>query len=172
MRLYPYASFVVLALFLWSGRTAGAGEGGEEAAAQPKEATSGTDQQLGDRLERIEKAFEDLGARMDALEKSVSPQPGSSSAAPAGPQGPSPPPVGVAPPTKEAVRDLWKNMKRGITPDQVEHILGPPTHTMEVDAKTVWYYHYENIGGGSVVFQPDGKVIDWQKPPLGWWKLW
>jgi len=122
-------------------------------------------------LQNLQKEIEALGAKIEQLEKSLSGQPPAGPTAPAQPQGTVRAPFEAAPP-KEVVRELWKNIEKGNTEDQVEKILGPPEITMKVDSRTVWYYHYANIGGGSVVFRKDGKVIDWQKPPFGWWKLW
>jgi len=172
MRLSPSAPVLILALFLCTARTAG-GEGSESAAGPvQQEGTSPSDQKMEDKLEKLEKAVEALGAKIDALEKSGAeqPAPGSSPTEEQPTSGALA--VGVTAQTKEAVRDLWRNIKKGITLDQVEQILGPPELTMQVDAKTVWYYYYENIGGGSVVFRQDGRVMNWQRPPFGWWKLW
>ena len=64
----------------------------------------------------------------------------------------------------------WSEVERGMSKAQVATLLGQPSRTMDVSARTVWYYQYSNLGNGSVVFAEDGSVIDWQRPPLGiWW---
>ena len=69
-----------------------------------------------------------------------------------------------------SIPQRWRTLKRGMTAEAVEALLGRPQRVMEVDTNTVWYYRYPNLGAGSVVFTPDRLVSGWQKPPFhGWW---
>ena len=70
------------------------------------------------------------------------------------------------------VHDLWQKLKQGMTMDQVEQTLGPPEFTEQRESETVWFYHYENIGNGSLTFRQDGSLVSWQGPPHGWWPFW
>jgi len=71
---------------------------------------------------------------------------------------------------KVSIPQRWRTLKRGMTADAVEALLGQPQRVIEVDSKVVWYYRYPNVGAGSVVFTPDKRVGGWQKPPFhGWW---
>jgi hypothetical protein len=66
--------------------------------------------------------------------------------------------------------ERWGDVKRGMSKAEVGTLLGQPDRTMDVSTRTVWYYQYNNMGSGSVVFADDGSVIDWQKPPFAtWW---
>ena len=75
-------------------------------------------------------------------------------------------PEGLSKTQEQAIRDRWKNLRRGMTPQEVESALGKPEQTMEVDRQTVWYYRYSGVGA-SVVFNREGHVSGWQKPPFG-----
>ena len=69
-----------------------------------------------------------------------------------------------------SISQRWRTLKRGMTAEAVEALLGLPQRVIEVDSKIVWYYRYPNIGAGSVVLNPDKRVSGWQKPPFhGWW---
>jgi hypothetical protein len=83
-----------------------------------------------------------------------------------------PPSTGTAAQTKGMVHDLWQKLKQGMTMDQVEQTLGPPEFTEQRESETVWFYHYENIGNGSLTFRQDGSLVSWQGPPHGWWPFW
>ena len=71
---------------------------------------------------------------------------------------------------KPSLPQRWRNLKRGMTAEAVEALLGLPQRVIEVDSKIVWYYRYPNVGAGSIVFTEEKRVSGWQKPPFhGWW---
>lgn len=67
------------------------------------------------------------------------------------------------------LKQQWESVKRGMTVQEVERLLGRPNRTADMSPKAIWYYSYPDAGNGSVVFV-QGTVIDWQSPPFnGWW---
>jgi hypothetical protein len=67
-------------------------------------------------------------------------------------------------------QERWRKIEHGMPVEQVEALLGPPQRTVKIEAKTLWYYSYPEIGSGSIVFVQDGGVVDWQPPPFSvWW---
>jgi hypothetical protein len=127
-------------------------------------------------MEELKRAVEKLDERLKNLEYRLSEEsaenPAKKEAAgqtvPAAPsrQSPQPQPKGLSKTQEQAIRDRWKDLRRGMTPQEVESVLGKPEQTMEVDRQIMWYYRYSGVGA-SVVFTPDGHVSGWQKPPFG-----
>jgi len=70
-----------------------------------------------------------------------------------------------------AVREGWKQVKSGLTQDQVKGLLGAPQRTFDLSGKLVWYYYYPADGSGSVMFDPAGRVIGYQAPPSSGFRL-
>jgi len=66
-----------------------------------------------------------------------------------------------------AVRQGWKQLKSGLTQDEVKGLLGAPQQTFTLSGKLVWYYYYPAIGGGSVMYDTTGHVVGHQSPPFG-----
>jgi hypothetical protein len=75
-------------------------------------------------------------------------------------------PEGLSKTQERAIRDRWKKMKRGLTEQETESLLGKPKNVVKVDNQMVWYYRYEGVGS-TVVFAQDGRVTGWQKPTFG-----
>ncbi len=84
-------------------------------------------------------------------------------------------PVAVAPAAAEPstagadVREHWREIRSGMSMDQVRATLGNPSHKLLIDGKQVWRYSYPNVGSGSVLFDSGGHAAGWQQPPRGWW---
>ena len=71
--------------------------------------------------------------------------------------------------TPETIREHWHSLERGMTDHTVNGLLGAPTRSFKLNNKLVWYYDYEEVGRGSVMFSEDGLVTDWQAPPKSHW---
>jgi hypothetical protein len=65
-----------------------------------------------------------------------------------------------------AVRQGWRQIKSGLTQDEVKELLGSPQQTFMLSGKLVWYYNYPAVGGGSVMLDTTGHVIGHQAPPF------
>jgi hypothetical protein len=89
----------------------------------------------------------------------------------AGVQALSPTEQATFPALRVSLRDQWRGVHRGMTREQVDGVLGPPTRVLEINSKPLWYYEY-SFGAGSVAFSQEGLVEDWQRPPLGSFGLW
>lgn len=66
----------------------------------------------------------------------------------------------------EAVRQGWKQLKSGLSQDEVKGLLGVPQKTFTLSGKLVWYYYYPAVGGGSVMYDTTGHVVGHQAPPF------
>jgi hypothetical protein len=55
----------------------------------------------------------------------------------------------------------WRDLKAGMTPEEVHRILGDPIKTID-GVKTFWYY--PNIYCGYVSFDEDGTLVRWSEP--------
>ena len=66
----------------------------------------------------------------------------------------------------DAVRQGWKQLKDGMSQDQVKGLLGVPPQTFMLSGKLVWYYNYPSVGSGSVMFDANGHVVGHQAPPF------
>jgi hypothetical protein len=133
-------------------------------------AESGEVPALRQEVRELKQVVERLDQRVERLEAQLSPQSKASSkdvgvtSSEAAPPPPAPTVSGAS------ARDHWHRIDHGMTPQEVEALLGRPQRTMTVNAKTVWYYVYPDVGAGSVVFAPDDGVDDWQTPPFNtWW---
>lgn len=69
----------------------------------------------------------------------------------------------------EALRTNWKQLQRGLSRTELNHLLGKPRSELTLDQQTLWYYRYPGIGGGSVILDSKGKVTGWQEPPFHGW---
>ena len=73
--------------------------------------------------------------------------------------------------TPADIKKSWHALKRGLTSQSVKVLLGEPSRSFKLNGDSpIWYYDYEGIGVGSVMFSNDGQVIGWQPPPSNW--LW
>ncbi len=66
----------------------------------------------------------------------------------------------------EELKTNWKKLQRGLSKTQLLQLLGNPDAKTRVNNQIIWYYVYPVIGRGSVMFDYDGKVSAWQKPPF------
>jgi hypothetical protein len=116
----------------------------------------------------LKQTVEQLAARVAAVERQLPPTsavPGTPGAADAPASEPT-----AAPPNEGALQDRWSQVGRGMTLAAIEALLGRPARTLHLENKTVWVYAYAGIGNGSIVFDVDGNVSDWQIPPFRqWW---
>lgn len=142
-------------------------------------------QKLRDAVDRLNRKVEQL-ERERSKDAQVTTTPSTRSGSP--PANPStaalplsqPPPQPQAPPARltasehgaVSLGDLWRSLHHGMREDQVSALLGPPTSKLKANSKPLWYYEYDGVGAGSVVFSQQGEVADWQRPPLGLWGLW
>jgi hypothetical protein len=123
-------------------------------------------------VSELKQVVQRLDQRVERLEAQRSPQSEASSTdvgvTPSKEEAAPPPPAPTV--SSASARDHWHRIDHGMTPQEVEALLGRPQRTMTVNAKTVWYYVYPDVGAGSVVFAPDDGVDDWQTPPFNtWW---
>jgi hypothetical protein len=149
------------------------------AARAENSETTGLRQEVTD----LKHIIQHLNERVEGLEKQLVPEPESGSQAAAPPATPAAQPssglfgtmfggAAAAAPAKpgESIRERWRQIDRGMTVQNVEALIGRPQRTMTVNLKTVWYYTYQEVGSGSIVFAQDGSVDDWQTPPFNtWW---
>jgi len=134
------------------------------ALTAPARAESKDVQALHQEIQELRGAVEGLDARVRALERQR-PEPAESRSGETATE----PPPGAPAVATPGLKDRWQSVKRGMTTQEVETLLGRPTRTMKLTPKTIWYYSYADIGNGSVVFTDDC-VSDWQSPPLNtWW---
>jgi len=134
------------------------------AGAAPAGAESKDVNALRQEIKELRGAVERLDGRVRVLEQQR-PEPAQSRSSETATE---PAPAAPASATP-GLRDRWQRVKRGMTTQEIEALLGRPTRTMKLTPKTIWYYSYTDIGNGSVVFTDDS-VIDWQSPPLNtWW---
>lgn len=132
--------------------------------AAPASANSADVNALRQEIKELRGAVERLDARVRVIEQQRSEPAESQSGASATGHPPAAPAVATP-----GLKDRWQSVKRGMTTQEIETLLGRPTRTMKLTPKTIWYYSYTDIGNGSVVFTDDS-VIDWQSPPLNtWW---
>ncbi|MDE2208515.1 MAG: hypothetical protein KGJ99_02180 [Betaproteobacteria bacterium] len=66
-----------------------------------------------------------------------------------------------------ALRANWSKIKEDLDAAAVTHLLGAPSKKFTLDGRTVWYYYYPGIGGGSIFFTDAGRVSSRQSP-FGW----
>jgi hypothetical protein len=134
---------------------AAAAQGNDSAALQQEIAT-------------LRQTVEQLAARVAAVERQLPPTsavPVTAGAADAPRSEPT-----AAPPNEGALLERWGQVGRGMTLAAIEALLGHPARTLHLENKTVWVYAYAGIGNGSIVFDVDGNVSDWQIPPFRqWW---
>ncbi|MBE0617432.1 MAG: outer membrane protein assembly factor BamE [Proteobacteria bacterium] len=116
--------------------------------------------ELAREVEELRQAVQRLGARVEALERSLAPQEDSEAEPESG--------DGRERLSREE-RRAWREVHRGMTKQEVNKLLGFPMGTMDQGNQTVWYYEYPEVGSETVVLSPEGKVTGWQKPPLGPW---
>jgi hypothetical protein len=64
-------------------------------------------------------------------------------------------------------RAAWRQVREGLTADEVRALVGAPTKTFELAGKTVWYYYYPSVGAGSVFFGSRGVASSVQRPSGG-----
>ena len=120
-------------------------------------------------MERLEERLRELEKRpVEASEPAPSPPSEETQTPPAAPAPHSAAsfPEELSKTQEKAIREQWKKIKRGLTEQEIETLLGAPKNTLEVDNQMVWYYRYEEVGS-TVVFAHDGRVIGWQKPIFG-----
>jgi type IV secretory pathway VirB10-like protein len=121
------------------------------------------------RIEQLQSEIDALRARMETLEASHAVAPRAS-----------PPPPSVesradAPPTPPAATaalarsmENWPRIEAGLSRDEVQTLLGAPSHELSIDGKLVWYYVYPRLGRGSVFFNSRGRVSSAQSPRPMW----
>ncbi len=66
-----------------------------------------------------------------------------------------------------ALRVNWSKIKEDMDDAAVTGLLGAPSKKFTLDGRTVWYYYYPGIGGGSIFFTDAGRVSSRQSP-FGW----
>ena len=69
----------------------------------------------------------------------------------------------------ETIRENWHTLEKGMSNQKVNSLLGAPTRSFKLNNKLVWYYDYQGVGRGSVMFSEQGQVTDWQTPPTSHW---
>ena len=144
------------------------------AGAAPARANDADCKALSAQLQRLEEQIRVLDAKLSALEQS---RPAAAAAAVPTPSASAPAPAATTSEVAaqaaaqlrredEAVREGWKQVKSGMTQDQIKGLLGAPQQTFTLSGKPVWYYYYPAVGGGSVMYDATGHVIGHQTPPF------
>ena len=133
-------------------------------AGVPVYADDATCLDLAAQMQKLKTQLEALQARVQVLEQapakaqtSATPSTASSVAAEAAAQ---------LRQQDEAVRQGWKQLKNGLSQDEVKKLLGASAQTFMLGGKLVWYYSYPAVGAGSVMFDASGHVIGHQAPPF------
>jgi len=67
------------------------------------------------------------------------------------------------------IKEKWGGLHDAMTGAQVTALLGKPSRTFMLNGSSVWYYDYRGVGVGSVMLGKDGRIVGWQRPPVGWW---
>ena len=65
----------------------------------------------------------------------------------------------------------WRQVRNGMTRDEVRALLGAPQSQIPAGNRTGWYYAYGADGGASVFFDHDGHVISTMAPRAGAFRL-
>lgn len=153
-------------------------------AAPPAWAAGEAPSSLATRVDRLTERVQTLEATVKRLEHELHAQreatpaaAGAASSVPA-PAATAPTPNPAAAPQAKAastsespwiIKSKWQSIKKGMTSQQIHSLLGEPGQQFQLSGKTVWYYRYPGVGGGSIFFSNDGTVASWQRPPFGWW---
>ena len=132
-------------------------------------------------MQELQRTVRDLQQQVTELQNQL--RPANTAAQPAAPPAtnvyrqretapPDDTPVATQPSTlgKEAIRNNWHALKRGMSDQDVYELIGAPTSRFKLNNTPIWYYDYQGVGRGSVMFSKEGKLIDWQAPPTHW--LW
>jgi outer membrane murein-binding lipoprotein Lpp len=67
------------------------------------------------------------------------------------------------------IKEKWGGLHDAMTGEQVAALLGKPSRKFMLNGSSVWYYDYRGVGVGSVMLGRDGRIVGWQRPPVGWW---
>ena len=57
---------------------------------------------------------------------------------------------------------IWRRLKKGLSEEDVERLLGSPAKVEAFDGFTIW--HYGDPNGGEVQFDAKSRVSGWQEP--------
>ncbi|MFQ5890679.1 MAG: hypothetical protein ACE5JR_11585 [Gemmatimonadota bacterium] len=107
----------------------------------------GAGETLSERVGKLEKEVEKLRLRVAHLEERLSV--GAPSAEAAGP-------------ARWRDERSWRSLSKGMTKDDVIHILGEPVKTSRSTSIEIWYY--PDAAGGWVSFDESGQVLGWTQP--------
>ncbi len=125
-------------------------------------ADSGDSAAILQQMKELKQMMRELGTRMHALENKQK----TTKAAPTS---------GLSPQEHAAIQEQrrttsarknWGGVNSGLSQAQVLKLLGQPQRHFELSNRQVWYYYYPSVGGGSVFFNHEGKVIGRQAPPF------
>ncbi len=67
------------------------------------------------------------------------------------------------------IKEKWGGLHNDMTGKEVTALLGAPSRKFTLNGSAVWYYDYRGVGVGSVMLGKDGRIVGWQRPPVGWW---
>jgi hypothetical protein len=139
---------------------------------QPAAGADETAADMREEIETLKRTVENLEKRLLELEgghdNTLDPISPAQSQDPPEPTPPSFPvmPEGLSKSQEKTIRVQWKKMKRDLTEEEVEALLGSPKDIVDIRGQKIWYYQYDKTGS-TVIFNRDGRVIGWQKPPFG-----
>jgi len=96
------------------------------------------------RVQRLEENIQVLGRRVGALEAQLREQ------------------KTLAPVASDKVP--WRKLKKGMSKEEVEQLLGSPSDVSEYGSFTVWRYQSPSGGIGTVRFSANSRAEGWNEP--------
>lgn len=72
-----------------------------------------------------------------------------------------------AEPSLVSVHRSWSGIRRGLSKERVNEVLGAPGSVLHINGDLVWYYVYPGVGKGSVFFDREDRVTAVQAPNFG-----
>lgn len=137
-------------------------------------ATEPDDAALRQDVKALKELVRDLAHRVSVLEARSTVAPVALQAAPIASAAPAAPVAAVQPGASSgyaspeaALRANWSKVKEDMDAAAVTRLLGAPSKKFTLDGRTVWYYYYPGIGGGSIFFTDAGRISSRQSP-FGW----
>ena len=137
-------------------------------------ATEPNDGALRQDVNALKELVRDLEHRVSVLEAGSTVVPKAAQPAPTAAAAPATPIAALQPGAslgyvspEAALRANWSKVKEDMDAAAVTRLLGAPSKKFTVDGRTVWYYVYPGIGGGSIFYTDAGRVSSRQSP-FGW----
>jgi len=101
-------------------------------------------------IQDMKRRLGEIDSRVQALE---------TTSAPSADAGSPPAPPATPPPTAQ-----WRELKEGMSKDDVRNLLGPPGEIEKGGYNEHWYYPDRGDNSGTVDFGQQGDVLSWTEP--------